>query len=52
MEKSDKYTQKDFKLTDFSINNYSIISTNNRYAIATGFVSALSETSIELLLDR
>lgn len=52
MEKSDKCSQKNFKLTNFSVNNYSVISTNDRNAIATGFISDISETSVELLLDR
>lgn len=52
MEKSDKSYKKSFKLTNFSVNCYSVISTNNRNAIATGFVSAITETSIDLLLDR
>lgn len=52
MEKSEKSLQKDFKLTNFSINNYSIVSTNNRNAIATGFISDITEISVDLLLDR
>lgn len=52
MKKSDKSFQNDFKLTNFSINNYSIVSSNNRCAIATGFISAITETSIDILLDR
>lgn len=52
MEKSDKCLKKDFKLTNFSVNNYSVISTNDRKAISTGFVSAITETSVDLLLDR
>lgn len=52
MEKSDKSFQKDLKLTNFSVNNYSIVSTNNRNAIATGFISAITETSVDILLDR
>lgn len=52
MEKSDKSFQKDLKLTNFSVNNYSIVSTSNRNAIATGFISALTETSVDILLDR
>lgn len=52
MEKSDKCSQKDFKLTNFALNNYSIVSTNDRNAIATGFISDITETSIDLLLDR
>jgi len=52
MEKSNKFDQIDFKLTNFSINNYSVISTNDRFAIATGFISAITERSIDLLLDR
>lgn len=52
MEKSDKCCQKDFKLSNFSVNNYSVVSTNDRYAISTGFISAISETSVDLLLDR
>jgi len=52
MEKSDKCQQKDFKLTGFSINNYSVVSTNERNAIATGFVSTINDITIDLLLDR
>lgn len=52
MEKADKHHKKNFKLTNFSINNYSVISTNDRKAIATGFISAITETSVDLLLDR
>lgn len=52
MEKSDKCHQRDFTLTNFSVNNYSVISTNDRHAISTGFVSAINETSVDLLLDR
>lgn len=52
MEKSDKSFQNDFKLTNFSINNYSIVSTNDRNAIATGFISAITEKSVDILLDR
>lgn len=52
MEKSDKSFQKNLKLTNFSVNNYSIVSTSNRNAIATGFISAITETSVEILLDR
>lgn len=52
MEKSDKSNKKSFKLTTFSVNNYSIISTDDRNAIATGFISAITDTSVDLLLDR
>lgn len=52
MEKSDKCYQKDFNLTSFSVSNYSVVSTNVRNAIATGFISAINETSIDILLDR
>lgn len=52
MEKSNKSTQNNFKLTNFSVNNYLVVSTNNRNAISTGFISALTETTVDLLLDR
>lgn len=52
MEKSDKSDKKSFKLTKLSTNNYSIISTDDRNAIATGFISAINDTSVDLLLDR
>ncbi|XP_050432477.1 DNA replication ATP-dependent helicase/nuclease DNA2 isoform X2 [Adelges cooleyi] len=52
MEKFDKNVHINFKLTGFSVGGYSIISTNERTAIATGFISSLTESSVELLLDR
>jgi len=52
MEKSDKCCQKDFSLTNFSISNYSVVSTDKRNAIATGFVSAINKKTIDILLDR
>lgn len=51
MEKSDSCSHKDFTRT-FSVNNYLTVSTNDRNAIATGFISAITETSVDLLLDR
>lgn len=51
MEKSDSCFYKDFTHT-FSVNNYLTVSTNDRNAIATGFISAITEKSIDLLLDR
>lgn len=52
MERSDKSYQNNFKHTNFSVNNYLIVSTNDRIAISTGFISAITETSVDLLLDR
>lgn len=52
MEKSDKSCQNDFNLTNFSVGNYSVVSTDIRNAIATGFISAINKTSIDILLDR
>lgn len=50
MEKSKKSDK--IKHTNFSLNNYVVVSTNHRNAVATGFISALTETSINVLLDR
>lgn len=44
-------SHKDFTRI-FSVNNYLTVSTNDRNAIATGFISAITETSVDLLLDR
>lgn len=52
MEKSDKSYKKSFKLSKFTTNNYSVISTDDRNAISTGFISAITDTSVDLLLDR
>lgn len=52
MERSDESFQNNFKLTHFSVNNYLVVSTNDRNAISTGFISAITETSVDLLLDR
>ncbi|XP_026813718.1 DNA replication ATP-dependent helicase/nuclease DNA2 [Rhopalosiphum maidis] len=50
MEKSDKSDK--IKFTNFSVNNYIVVSTRRRNAVATGFISAITETSIDVLLDR
>ncbi|XP_025208408.1 DNA replication ATP-dependent helicase/nuclease DNA2 isoform X2 [Melanaphis sacchari] len=50
MEKSDKSVQ--IKFTNFSVDNYVIVSTRHRNAVATGFISSISEKSIDVLLDR
>lgn len=50
MEKSKK--SDIIKHTNFSLNNYVVVSTNHRNAVATGFISALTDTSIDILLDR
>lgn len=50
MEKSNKSDK--IKFINFSVNNYVVISTRYRNAIATGFISAITETSIDVLLDR
>ncbi|CAI6352124.1 unnamed protein product [Macrosiphum euphorbiae] len=50
MEKSKKSDK--IKHTNFSLNNYVVVSTNHRNAVATGFISTLTETSINILLDR
>jgi len=50
MEKLDK--SEKIKLTNFSVNNYIVVSTRHRNAVATGFISSITETSIEVLLDR
>lgn len=50
MEKSNKSDK--IKFINFSVNNYVVISTKHRNAVATGFISAITETSIDVLLDR
>ncbi|XP_050539409.1 DNA replication ATP-dependent helicase/nuclease DNA2 isoform X2 [Daktulosphaira vitifoliae] len=51
MEKLDKKKKNNFKLTDFSVGSYSVVSTNERTAVATGYISFLSESTVDILLD-
>lgn len=50
MEKSNNSDK--IKHNNFSVNNYVVVSTKHRNAVATGFISALTEESVDVLLDR